>query len=128
MDNSDKSYVTLEQHLCEVCAHPYDTGSLLLDSRLRKRFKHHTITAQKGLCATCGARAAEGYIAMVVVSNDHYNSTLKQSDANRTGEIIHVKRDAWTRLFNVPAPDSKLPLVFIDTEAAEKIHSLIPRD
>lgn len=39
-----KSYVTLEQKICVVCGRSYDTGSLLLDKRLRERFEHHTIT------------------------------------------------------------------------------------
>jgi len=40
-----KSYVTLEQHICVVCAQPFDSGTLLLDQRLRPKFDMHTVTS-----------------------------------------------------------------------------------
>ncbi|MBA0457816.1 hypothetical protein D7Y57_17025 [Stenotrophomonas maltophilia] len=32
---SDKSHVSLEQHVCLVCGARFDTGAILLDKRLR---------------------------------------------------------------------------------------------
>ncbi len=46
---TDKSYVSLEQHVCLVCGHAYDTGNLLLDKRLRASMQRHTTTGM-GLC------------------------------------------------------------------------------
>lgn len=37
---NDKSHVSLEQHLCLVCSVTYDTGSILLDKRLRASMEH----------------------------------------------------------------------------------------
>ena len=45
----EKSYVTLEQHVCPVCLKTFDTGNLLLDDKLRDVFKKYTVTGY-GLC------------------------------------------------------------------------------
>ena len=44
-----KSYVTIEQHVCPVCGKAHDTGTILLDRRLRERFDMYTPTGY-GLC------------------------------------------------------------------------------
>ena len=41
---SEKSYVSLKQGACLVCGRPYDTGSILLDLRLRASMACHTVT------------------------------------------------------------------------------------
>ena len=33
---NDKSHVSLEQHVCLVCGKAFDTGTILLDKRLRQ--------------------------------------------------------------------------------------------
>lgn len=116
----DKSYVTMEQKACAMCGNPYDTGSILLDRRLNKRFDRHTITGVGGLCPECKKKYEEqDYIALVVVANtDVQGNTLKQEDAVRTGEIIHIKKHVADKLFNVKITT---PLVFINEEAAKKI-------
>ena len=47
---SEKSHVSKERHLCLVCGTEYDTGTILLDRRLRACLDRHTIT-DWGLCA-----------------------------------------------------------------------------
>ena len=46
---SDKSHVSIEQHICLVCGAAFETGSILLDRRLRASMEHHTKTGW-GLC------------------------------------------------------------------------------
>lgn len=46
---NEKSRVSLEQRVCPVCGSPYDTGSILLDKRLRARMNEKTI-AGRGPC------------------------------------------------------------------------------
>ena len=47
---NDKSHVSLERHVCLVCGVAYDTGSILLDKRLRQSLERYTTTGW-GLCA-----------------------------------------------------------------------------
>lgn len=103
---SNKSYVTMEQHVCIVCGHPFDTGSILLNRRLQKSFDRHTITG-RGLCPKDKAKFDEGYIALVAVSNSDASdsrSTLSQENACRTGDVAHIRGSVWTKIFNTPLP------------------------
>ncbi len=61
MDN--KSYVSLEQHLCMVCATPFDTGSILLDRRLRASMRRYTRTGW-GLCPEHQRLHSEGFVCV----------------------------------------------------------------
>ncbi len=61
---SDKSYVSLEQHVCLVCGAAFDTGNLLLDRRLRASMEHHTKTGW-GLCTEHQKLADDGFVALV---------------------------------------------------------------
>ena len=46
---NDKSHVSLEQHVCLVCGAGFDTGTILLDKRLRASMERHTAIGW-GLC------------------------------------------------------------------------------
>lgn len=104
----DKSHVTLEQKVCIVCGTAYDSGALLLDTRLRARFDMHTVTGW-GMCPNDAAKKAEGYVALVEVSNGR--DGMKPDEWNRTGRIAHVREAAFTRIFDVPAPTGKVAIM-----------------
>lgn len=66
---SDKSHVTMEQHVCLVCGQPFDTGNLLLDTHivngaLRKTFEMRTTTGW-GLCPPHEKLHKDGFVALV---------------------------------------------------------------
>lgn len=118
----DKSYVTLEQQVCVVCGQPFDTGALLLDRRLRNKFEHKTITGF-GMCPEDEAKRQKGYIAMVACRAPRGNQThLKQEEADRTGRVMHMKKEAFQNIMNVPLPPGGL--CFIDDEAMSKIEAM----
>lgn len=105
---SDKSYVSMEQHVCLVCGVPFDTGSLLLDKRLRASLERHTVT-DWGLCPEHQKRFSEGFIALVECDPERSgissgNTRLKPENAYRTGRIAHVKRHVFDSVFNTPVP------------------------
>jgi hypothetical protein len=109
-----KSHVTLEQHICVVCGHPFDTGTILLDTKLRERFEMHTPTGYS-MCPEHKKQADEGYIALVEcdpsktqVEGDRIRHV---ADAYRTGTIAHLKKDVWDRIFNIPVPDKMVAFV-----------------
>lgn len=66
---SDKSYVTMAQHICPICGEIHETGELLLDKRLREVFDMHTITGW-GMCPKCHEKVDEGYVAFVELAQE----------------------------------------------------------
>lgn len=98
-----KSYVTLEQNICIVCGKAFDTGALLMDRRLRDRFEHKTIT-DWGMCPDDASKKAEGYIALIGCRNTKSGATLDPKTADRNGVIIHVRKEAFENIFDIPVP------------------------
>lgn len=111
---TDKSYVTMEQHICEVCGNPYDTGALLLDKSLRQRFDRYTVTAWGGMCPEHQKLKDDGFIALIEVDESKsrvHGDTVKQQNACRTGTIVHIREAVWDQIFNLPAPEGKIAFI-----------------
>jgi hypothetical protein len=121
---SDKSYVTMEQHACMVCGKAFDTGNILLDTRLRERFERYAVTGW-GLCPDDQAKTEE-YLALVEVSNAGSGSaTLKPSEADRTGMIAHVRRSVLHKIFGEGfefPPDQ--PMIFVEVGVIAKLQAI----
>lgn len=108
---SDKSYVTMATHVCVVCGVEYETGELLLDRRLRKSFERRTCTG-RGICPTHQKMIDDGFIHLVVVSNEHHGEErLNPAEAIPTGDIMHIKREVAQRIFNV---EIERPVLYIE--------------
>ena len=121
----EKSYVTMEQKLCPICGKNHDTGSILLDRRLKERFDMHTTTGYD-LCKECSSLNGE-YLALVVCDSKKSGispeeTTLKMENAYRTGEIIRIRRTMANQIFKSDL--SKMNMVFIDEEVAQKLKEL----
>lgn len=118
----EKSYVTMEQKVCPICGKTFDTGALLLDRRLRNTFERNTVTGLD-LCPEHTALHKDGFVALVAVDESKSermpNGNLQPEGAWRTGKIAHLKREAWDRVFNCPAPDARLPFVYCDDDTVE---------
>lgn len=118
-----KSYVTLETNQCSICGNIFDTGNLLLDRRLRESFEHKTLT-DHSLCPDCNKLYLDGYIALIGCdeskSDKLPNGTIKFESAYRTGNILHVKKDAWVKIFNIAIPESKF--VFTTDEVIQQLN------
>ena len=125
----DNSHVSLEQQLCLVCGTAFDTGSLLLDRRLRASMKHHTTTGW-GLCPEHQRLFLEGFVALVECDPQRSGSPtvsglMKPDQAYRTGRLAHLKRDAFARVFNVPVALEQ-PCVFIEPGVIEQLQAMVP--
>jgi hypothetical protein len=125
---SDKSHVSMEQHVCIVCGEQFDTGALLLDKRMRNSLESHTVTGM-GLCPEHQKLHDDGFIALVecdesksVVRNDK----LDFKSAHRTGNVLHMKRDAAAQILS--APDLSIPMMFVQIGVIEKIQSMVEKD
>ena len=124
----DKSYVSLEQRLCLVCGAPFDTGNLLLDERLRASMKGHTTTGW-GLCAEHQKLADDGFVALVECDPQRSgapaaNGNLKPEQAYRTGQLAHLKREVFARLFNVPIGDRQA-CVFVEPGVLDQLQAMV---
>jgi hypothetical protein len=60
----EKSYVSMEQKKCLVCAKDFDSGAILLDRRMRQSLDRTTLTGW-GLCPEHQKLYDDGYIALV---------------------------------------------------------------
>lgn len=124
----EKSHVSLEQHACLVCGVSFDTGSVLLDKRLRASMKRYTVTGW-GLCAEHQKLADDGFVALVECDPQRSgspasNGNLKPEQAYRTGRLAHLKREVFSRLFNVPIKD-KQACVFVEPGVIEQLQSMV---
>jgi hypothetical protein len=115
-----KSFVSVEQAVCPVCGRVHDTGALLLSKTLRPVFEHTTITRYE-LCPEHKAKADEGYVALVECSNE----PTSIEDAFRTGAIAFIRREAWDKCFNTPAPPGPMGFCMIGviTQLQEKVNA-----
>ncbi|MBS0513922.1 MAG: ATPase [Proteobacteria bacterium] len=125
---NEKSHVSMEQHVCLVCGTAFDTGSILLDRRLRASMNRHTTTGWS-LCAEHQKLSDDGFVALVECDPQRSGSPasaarLKLEQAYRTGRLAHLKRDVFTKVFNVPIAGNQ-PCVFVEPGVIERIQSMV---
>lgn len=116
---SEKSHVSMEQHVCVVCGKQYDTGTILLDKRMRATLERHTVTGM-GMCPEHAAKREQGYVALIECDpkkSDVSGSTARPDKVWRTGNVVHLRREAWENVFDVPVPDNMVAFVEPDVVA-----------
>lgn len=115
-----KSYVSMEQKVCIVCGTLYDTDALLLDKRLKDSMEQHTVTGY-GVCPKHQKLADEGYVALVGALPPTSGDSVKPDDINRTGELVHIRKELFNKLFTITLDPSKVPMVVVDSELISKL-------
>lgn len=119
-----KSYVSMEANVCQVCGVTHETGSILLDRHLKDRFEHQTVTGYS-LCPEHEKLHQEGYVALVAVDKDKSRvrgNTANPGEVYRTGDIVHIRRSAFGKVFDCDAPEG--PLAFCDEEVVTMLKKL----
>lgn len=116
-------FVAMEQIQCPVCGKVEDTGSILIDRKLREDlFKEHGHVTHWDLCKEHKAKYDEGYIALVGIVDDETGETRRlPSEVRRTGLVAHVNARVWDQVFNIPLPvqekidgsDVMLPICYV---------------
>ena len=123
----DKSYVSLDQRVCLVCGASFDTGSLLLDKRLRASMKRHTTTGW-GLCPEHQKMSDDGFVALVECDPERSGAAavgrLKPEQAYRTGRLAHLRRAVFAQVFNVLI-DDKQACVFVEPGVIDQLASMV---
>lgn len=126
---SDRSHVSMEQRVCLVCGRLFDTGSILLDMRLRPSMEPRTITGWD-LCPEHRKLHAQGFVALVEcdpTKSGHpaAGATVSPSQVYRTGRLAHLKREVFADLFK-GVTASNTPCVFVDPEVMDLLRRLQP--
>ncbi len=124
----EKSHVSLEQHACLVCGTAFDTGSILLDKRLRASMKRYTVTGWS-LCPEHQKLSDDGFVALVECDPQRSgspsgNGNLKPEQAYRTGRLAHLKRHVFAAVFNVPI-EANQPCVFVEPGVIEQLQAMV---
>ncbi len=132
---SDKSHVSIEQHICLVCGAAFETGSILLDRRLRASMEHHTKTGW-GLCPEhqkladlLASNPVFGNVFVALVECDPQRSgsqadgRMKPEQAYRTGRLAHLRRTVFAQVFNVPIADEQA-CVFVEPGVIDHLQSM----
>ena len=113
----EKSYVTLEQHVCPVCLKTFDTGNLLLDDKLRDVFEKYTVTGY-GLCEEHKKVVEDGYVILVEVMEP----PKKGQDPYRTGNTAYLKRHVAKDIF----PDMDVQdVAFVEIGVLDKLREML---
>lgn len=125
---NEKSHVSLERHVCLVCGVTYDTGSILLDRRLRASLERYTTTGW-GLCAEHQRLSDEGFVALVECDPERSGKPtsadrLKPEETYRTGCLVHLKREVFAAVFNVPIEADQV-CVFVEPGVIERIQMMV---
>ncbi|HBN9817938.1 TPA: ATPase [Pseudomonas aeruginosa] len=123
---NDKSHVSLERRVCLVCGTHFDTGSVLLDKRLRASMERYTTTGW-GLCAEHQKLFDDGFVALVECDPERSGSPgdrLKPEHAYRTGHLAHLKRHVFAEIFNVQLAADQA-CVFVEPGIIERIQTMV---
>lgn len=115
-----KSHVSMEQKMCPVCGKIFDSGAILLDMQLKESMEHCTVTGYD-LCEEHKKLWNDGYIALVVCKNKDTGRSLKMEEADRTGELIHIRKSAFKQI--ITGIETTSPMIFISEDAAQEIKS-----
>lgn len=125
---NEKSHVSMEQRVCLACGACFDTGSLLLDRRLRASLERYTVTGW-GLCGEHQKLADDGFVALVECDPNRSGVSsggghINAEQAYRTGRLAHLKREVFTRMFNVPIAKEQ-SCVFVEPGVIEKLQAMV---
>lgn len=118
-----KSHVGMEQKVCPVCGQAFDTGTILLDKRLRNSLERKTVTGWD-LCPKHAKLWQEGYIALVACDPEKSRFTgniIKPEDAYRTGAIAHIRKAVAREIFNVEMTG---PVAFVEPAVIDMLEKM----
>lgn len=145
MRKKNNQIVAREKRMCILCDETYDTGNLLMSTKLRHKIKYldhrTTYTTDElegtlpeeaivghGLCDTCkkdySGLSLDQYDHACCVAIDPDRSVVKEGrtvnpsdQVWRTGEVVFIRRSVWDDLFNAEFPSEGL--CFMEPEVIE---------
>ncbi len=126
--NSDENFVAIAKHVCPVCLdqHTYNT-EILINKKL-KAIDPEKVTTGYSLCMECDDLNKNGFLALIEIIDSYPEGNQKVSfqEANRVGNIVHLRREVVDSMFDVPV-DKDTPLVFIDSKVMDMLKRIADR-
>lgn len=124
--DSENNFVAIEKFMCNICGVTHSHGGGVLINMKLKKIPEDPIVGYSR-CKEDDDKFKNDYVALVVINNDNIDGDederIKLWDANRTGEIIHIKYDVFNKIFNRDIP-STLDMAFIDVDTANAIKNI----
>lgn len=120
--HSDRSHVGVGVHVCPVCLKEHDEV-VLLDTCLRPTLERWNFVGW-AMCDEHEALWQKGYIALIECTNESQTTSL--ADAKRTGQIAHVRKEAWPSIFSGPILNG--PAVFVQQGVIEQLRALMSKE
>lgn len=118
----NKSHVGMGAEICPVCGNAH-SEAVLLHKQLREVFENgKTEFIGWNLCPVHERMKAE-YVALVEVEEEP-NGVNPIATAKRTGQIAHVRRIAYSKLFKGDLPPEVLAFVCIGV--IDKLRGMVP--
>ena len=121
----EKSHVSMAQKICIVTGKPFDSGEILLDTRLKKSLKRHTVTGY-GISPEVQKILDEDNIALVGIvpeKSNNLGNIVNPEDMYRSGKIAYIKNYAFKHIFKQEPPKGKI--LFIATEIINQLEERI---
>lgn len=125
----EKSHVGMEARCCIVCGHQYETGNILLNTKLKATLERVQLTGWGPPCPDCDEKLGHGTrIALVEVKArpGWARTEMKPDEGNRTGKIAYIDRALFRAIFN--ADDTRegkpLAMVWVDEGTVERLEEI----
>lgn len=119
-------YVAMAEHLCPACGtkHTFNT-EILIHTRLQSIPKNKRVTGW-GPCKDCHEKFEQGYLALVEAMPPNGTCERMQPDeANRTGKMMFIRREAAAEIFNVTLDKS---IAFVEPGVIDRLAEMYTRD
>ena len=120
-----KSHVAMEHYQCPICLTRFETGNVLLNTRLRPTLDEKQVTGHSP-CLDCKIKLEDGYIALVETAGPATSRTVGLM-VPRSGNLAWVRRTAFSQIFDQPAPET-LPMVFVELGVIAKLQAMVPEE
>ncbi len=127
MSKIAENFVAIAEHICPICTktHTHNT-EILIHKNLRAIPDDKRVTGW-GMCAEHDKLAKDDYVALVgcIGSKSKFlpNGNVHPDEVYRTGNIAHIKRSAWTKLFNLPISDD-ISYTFCEDDAIKMLKQI----
>ena len=90
----------------------------MLDPRLRDRFDRKTVTGWE-MCPKHKKMKDDGYIALIGIDGEKSEKTRTLDGVWRLGIYMHLKKEAWEKVFKAPVPDKGI--CFVDNSIIQML-------
>jgi hypothetical protein len=112
-----KDYIKIATAICPVCGVEHETNAILLHKNLQDI--ECTIIGYE----LCEEHFKEGFITCIGVSNKGDEPTLSAEEAERTGDVCYIKREAFKHMFDSDLPD-EVDVVFLEDDVVQSLKQL----